>query len=274
MSNHESASNSRPFHSKECKNYRFISFWSKKITDLVNQIKETGSSARVTHHDLLVKFVNLECFGGAGKLDRRKRVRDSKHDDLTLPSKVIEFKFRSSALESLPGVLREVMDIFSRNDFIYFGYLRKRSKKDKTKIIKIRGCIYYLIIIIFQKEIEHLNLKALLKEVRKEEIIFTKEIAEKSGIDLDDEELYAVGNMIKEIHLESVIEEKDKIIEEKDKELEEKNKTIEKIVEEKDKTIEEKNKTIEKIVEEKDKTIEEKDKEIERLKARLKTKKN
>jgi len=238
MSSRESATNYHPFHSKECKNFKFISFWSKKITDLVNQIKKTGSSARVSHHDLLVKFINLECFEGAGKLDGRQRVKDSKHDDLTLPSKVIEFKFRSSALESLPGVLRDAKDIFSRNDLIYFGYLRKRAKKDKTKIIKIQGCIYYLIIIVFQKEIEHLNLKALLKEVRKEEMIFTKEIAEKSGIDLDDEELYAVGNMIKEIQLESVIEEKVKELEEKNKELEAK------------------------------------DKEIERLKARLKTKKN
>ena len=42
---------------------------------------------------------------------------------------------------------------------------------------------------------------------------FTKEIAEKSDIDLDDEDLYAVGNMIKEIQLEKVIEEKDKEIE-------------------------------------------------------------
>ena len=55
---------------------------------------------------------------------------------------------------------------------------------------------------------------------------------------MDDEELYAVGNMIKEIQLENVIEAKDKEIEAKDKELEAK------------------------------------DKEIERLKARLKTKKN
>ncbi len=220
MNSRESAGNSHPFHSKECKNFKFISFWSKKITDLVNQIKKTGSSARVSHHDLLVKFINRECFGGAGKLDRRKRVSGSKHDDLTLPSKVVEFKFRSSALESLPGVLREIKDIFSRNDLIYFGYLRKRSKKNKPKIIKTQGCIYYLIIIVFQKEIEHLNLKALLKEVRKEEMIFTKEIAEKSGIDLDDEDLYAVGNMIKEIQLEDIIEAKDKELEAKDKEIE------------------------------------------------------
>ena len=99
MNSREAAGNSHPFHSKECKNFKFISFWSKKITDLVNQIKKTGSSARVSHHDLLVKFINRECFGGAGKLDRRKRVSGSKHDDLTLPSKVVEFKFRSSALE-------------------------------------------------------------------------------------------------------------------------------------------------------------------------------
>ncbi len=85
------------------------------------------------------------------------------------------------------------------------------------KSIKTRGCIYYLIIIIFPKEIEQLNLKALLKEIRKEEMEFTKEVAQKSGIDMDDEELYAVGNMIKEIKLERKLEEKDKTIEENDK---------------------------------------------------------
>ncbi|KKN29367.1 hypothetical protein LCGC14_0844820 [marine sediment metagenome] len=37
---------------------------------------------------------------------------------------------------------------------------------------------------------------------------------------MDDEELYAVSNMIKEIQLERKLEEKDKIIEEKDKIIE------------------------------------------------------
>ncbi len=49
---------------------------------------------------------------------------------------------------------------------------------------------------------------------------FIKEVAQKSGIDMDDEELYAVGNMIKEIQLERKLEEKNKIIEEKDKIIE------------------------------------------------------
>ncbi len=217
MSSSKPVAPSRPFHSKEGKNFRFIAFWSKKITNFVDQIEKTGTNARVTHHDLLVNFVNEEYLDGAGVLDREKRVKDSKHDDLSLPSNVIEVKFRSSALTSLPGVLRNAKDIFTRNNFLYFAYFRRRIKKDKTKIIKTRGCIYYLIIIIFPKEIEQLNLKALLKEIRKEEMEFIKEVAQKSGIDMDDEELYAVGNMIKEIKLERKLEEKEKIIEEKDK---------------------------------------------------------
>ncbi len=217
MSSSQPTAPSRPFHWKECKNFRFIAFWSKKITNFVDQIEKTGTNARVTHHDLLVNFVNEEYLDGAGEFDHEKRVKGSKHDDLSLPSKVIEFKFRSSALTSLPGVLRIAKDIFSRNNFLYFAYFRRRIKKNKTKIIKTRGCIYFLIIIIFPKEIEQLNLKALLKEIRKEEMEFTKEVAQKSGIDMDDEELYAVGNMIKEIKLERKLEEKDKTIEEKDK---------------------------------------------------------
>ena len=171
----------------------------------------------MTHHDLLVKFVNKEYLNDAGEMDHKKREKGSKHDDLTTSSDIIEFKFRSNALESLPGVLRSAEEIFKRNDLIYFAYFRKRLKKDKTKIIKTRGCIYYLIIVIFPKDVERLNLKALLKEVRKEEIDFTKEVAEKSGIDMDDDELYAVGNMINEIKLERELEEKDKALKEKDK---------------------------------------------------------
>jgi len=112
-------------------------------------------------------------------------------------------------------------------------------------------------LIIFKRVSITLDIKGLLKEVIKEEIKFTKEVAEKSGLDLEEEELYAVGNMIKVRKLEREIEEKDKIIKEKDK-----------IIKEEDKIIEENKKTIE----EKDKTIEEKDKEIKRLKSQLKTK--
>ena len=233
MSDFKNDPNSHPFHSKNCKNFEFIAFWSKKITDFFNLIEKTGSNAHVTHHDLLVKFVNKEYLSGAGETDHKKREKGSKHDDLTTPSDVIEFKFRSNALESLPGVLRSTEEIFKRNDLIHFAYFRRRLKKDKTKIIKTRGCIYYLIIIIFPKDVERLNLKALLKEVRKEEMDFTKEVAKESGIDMDDEELYAVGNMINEIKLERELEEKDKVLEEKDKALEEKDKALE----EKDKII-------------------------------------
>ncbi|KKK94196.1 hypothetical protein LCGC14_2685270, partial [marine sediment metagenome] len=47
--------------------------------------------------------------------------------------------------------------------------------------------------------------------------------------DMDDEELYAVGNMIKEIKLERKLEEKDNIIEKKDNIIEEKDKIIKRL---------------------------------------------
>ncbi len=48
---------------------------------------------------------------------------------------------------------------------------------------------------------------------------FTKEVALKSDVDLDEEELYAVGNMIKIQELKRELEEKDKKLEEKDMEI-------------------------------------------------------
>jgi len=250
MSHFLPTGNSRPFHEKECKHFGFIAFWSEKVTRFVDEIKSTPSNAPATYHDLLVTFINREYLYSAGKLNHKKREKSSKHDDLTLPSEVIEFKFRSDALRSLAGVLRIRKDIFTRNDYLYFSYFRKWGKKPKTKVIKTRSCIYYLYIIIFKRDIIDLDSKTLLNEVIKEEMEFTKEIAKKSDVDLDDEELYSVGNMIKEIKLEDELAEKEKVIEEKDKAIEEKDKTIE----------------------EKDKTIEEKDKIIKRLKEQLKGK--
>ena len=84
-------------------------------------------------------------------------------------------------------------------------------------------------LIIFKRVTITLDIKGLLKEVIKEEIKFTKEVAEKSGIDLEEEELYAVGNMIKVRKLERETEEKDKIIEENKKTIEEKDKEIKRL---------------------------------------------
>jgi hypothetical protein len=187
------------------------------VTRFVDEIKSTPSNAPATYHDLLVKFINKEYLNRAGKLNHKKREKGSKHDDLILPSEVIEFKFRSDALRSLAGILRIRNDIFIRNNYLYFSYFRKWGKKSKTKVIKTRSCIYYLYTIIFKRDILDLDSKTLLKDVIKEEMEFTKEIAKKSDVDLDDEELYSVGNMIKEIKLEEELAEKDKTIEEKDK---------------------------------------------------------
>ena len=212
---------SLPFHSKEGKNVKFIAFWSKKVNAFVNKIYDSATYAHATHHDLLVNFINKEYLGGAGKINHKKRVKGSTHDDLTTSSEVIEFKFHSNALESLTIVLKNMRQIFERNDYIYFSYFRERGQKDKdkTKIIKTRNCMFYLIVVIIPKKVKSLNLKVLLNEIIKEEMEFTKEVSLKSGVDLDEEELYAVGNMIKVRKLEQALEEKDKALEEKEREL-------------------------------------------------------
>ena len=87
----------------------------------------------------------------------------------------------------------------------------------------------------------------MLDEIKKDSKEFHDQLAEESGIDLDEEELFGVDNMIKAADLE--------------RELEEKEKKYIKIIEDKDK-----------IIEDKDKTIEKKEKEIKKLKEQLKKK--
>ena len=134
-------------------------------------------------------------------------------------------------MESLTIVLKNMRQIFERNDYIYFSYFRERGQKDKdkTKIIKTHNCMFYLIVVIIPKKVKSLNLKVLLNEIIKEEMEFTKEVSLKSGVDLDEEELYAVGNMIKVRKLEQALEEKDKALEEKDKALEEKERELQRL---------------------------------------------
>ncbi len=55
MSSSKTVAPSRPFHSKECKNFRFIAFWSKKITNFVDHIEKTDTNAR----DFLILNVNI-----------------------------------------------------------------------------------------------------------------------------------------------------------------------------------------------------------------------
>ena len=128
------------------------------------------------------------------------------------------------------------------------------AKSDSNSIIK------------FPRKTELVGLKKLLEKVREEEMKFTKEVAIKSDVDLDDKELYAVGNMIKIRELERELEELYAVgnmvkIRELERDLEESKRLHGRVMEEKDKKLEEK-----------DKKLEEKDKEIERLKAQLKAK--
>ncbi|KKM80782.1 hypothetical protein LCGC14_1336320, partial [marine sediment metagenome] len=48
MNSSNPGTNSRPFHSKKCKDFRFITFWSKKVNELVKKINDTTSHAHAT----------------------------------------------------------------------------------------------------------------------------------------------------------------------------------------------------------------------------------
>lgn len=99
-----------------------------------------------------------------------------------------------------------------------------------------------MIVIIFPKKVESIELKELLNEVKTEAIKFTKEVAEISGVDRKKEELIGVENMIKVEDLErqvaeqkellakkdEVITDKDEIIAEKEKEIEQLKKKLHK----------------------------------------------
>lgn len=78
-------------------------------------------------------------------------------------------------------------------------------------------------------------MKELLDEIKKDSKEFHDQLAEESGIDLDEEELFGVDNMIKAADLERELEEKEKkyikIIEDKDKTIEKKEKEIKKLKE-------------------------------------------
>jgi len=229
-------------YSSEYKKYKFIGFWCDIVAEFVNKLKKTKTTSHATHHELGLRFINQNLFNNLGKFDKRKRERDSRYFDLKIPSDdpnkpylSIEYKLYSNVLKNLNRILWRRKEIFKENDYIYYSYFLRRGFKVKPKNLNDKSCIYYLVIIIFSKKIEEIDLKELLDEIKKDSKEFHDQLAEESGIDLDEEELFGVDNMIKAADLERELEEKEKkyikIIEDKDKIIEDKEKEIKKLKE-------------------------------------------
>ena len=220
--------------------YEFIAFWSKEVIELIRELKKVHAKNSTTQHDLALRFVNDRLFEGKGTLIKGKPIKDQKYSGLkvflnaTRNSITIEFKLRTSVLKYLQEELRDKEDLFSRNDYLYFSYFLQRKSKDKTKILKVYDCMYYLVVITFSKKVRGIDLKELVNKAKQDAKDFTEKVANESGVDFEEEELLGVENIIKVVDLERENQAKDKIIEEKEKTIEEKEKTIE----EKDKIIE------------------------------------
>ncbi len=120
-------------------------------------------------------------------------------------------------------------DVFKLNDYFYFAYFVRRRNLDKTIVLKAQGCIYYMIILIFPKKVEALDMDELINNVKRDAKDFAKEVASKSGVDLEKEEFIGVENIIKVDDLERELEEKNALIKEQQErilKLEEENRKL------------------------------------------------
>ncbi len=124
------------------------------------------------------------------------------------------------------------------------------GSKDPSKIIKDRVCIYYLVVIKISKRSLSIPIHELVEAIRMGTKDFTKEVAEKTGLDEEKEELLGVDNMIKVVDLERKVSVFQADLNKKEKQLAEERR----------------------LRKEEKKLREEKEKEIEHLKARLKKK--
>lgn len=250
--------------SKEYGNFQIHAFWSRPVTSLVDRINTHPGKSYATQHDLVLNFINKVIFQDKGEYNKEFRVKGKSHPDLKIPSEknekgyeIVELKVRTSQLKYLKAELNERDEIFSTSDYLFFSYLLHVGSKESSKIIKERVCIYYLVVIKISKYTLIIPINELLDEIRMGTKDFTKELAEKSEIDEEKEELLGVDNMIKVVDLERKIKVSEADMGEKEKIIEEERKL----------RIEN-----EKKLEKEKKQSKEKDKEIKRLKSQLKKK--
>lgn len=246
-------------HVRECADYEFCSFWSKDLNRLVKALKGECAKDFTAQHDLALEFINAQLFHGKGEFDSRRRAKGSVHPDLKIPSvksekarEFLEFKLHTSQLRFLREELNKLPEIFERNDYLYFSYFMRRRPRDKSIILKANVCIYYLILLILPKGVEAIEMDELVNNIKRDAKEFVKEVAVKSGVDLEKEELIGVENILK--------------VEDVERELEEKERTHKKELEEKDALIKETKKQLK----EKDEIIKKLREENKRLKEKLK----
>ena len=140
-------------------NFQIHAFWSRKVMFLISKITSHLGKSYATQHDLVLGFINEMLFEGKGKFNKEFRVKGGRYFDLKVPVEdgkrrfeVVELKVRTSQLKYLRDELNKRENVFSNSDYLYFSYLLQVGSKEEGKIIKDRGCIYYLVIIKISKQ--------------------------------------------------------------------------------------------------------------------------
>ena len=216
--------------------FKLHAFWSKEITVLVEKMVSLAAKSYAGQHDLVLGFINDTLFEGKGEFNKEFRVKGGRYFDLKVPVKenkkgfeIVELKLRTSQLKYLRDELKTREEVFSTSDDLYFCYLLQVVSKEEGKILKDRVCIYYLVIIKLLKNTLTIPINELIGEIRMGTKHFTEELAEKSGIDGEKEELLGVENIIKVVDLERKLSEKKAELEEERKLRKEKEKEIERL---------------------------------------------
>lgn len=229
---------------KDYFNFQIHAFWSKDISALIAKITSQHGKSYATQHDLVLNFINDTLFEGKGELNKEFREKGKSYPDLKIPLRdtkegfeIVELKVRTSQLKYLRGELNKREKVFSTSDHFYFSYILQIGSKGEGKIIKDRACIYYLVIIKISKQTKTIPINDLVDAIKMGTDNFTKELAEKSGLDEEKEELLGVENMIKVVDLERKVSMLESTLDEKDKILIEERIQHEEAVKEKDKEI-------------------------------------
>ena len=231
--------------------FRIHGFWSRKVTSLGLKITNHKAKSYATQHDIVLNFLNSNLYDGRGEFNNEFRKKGKAYPDLVLSSKntnlknkYIELKVHTSQLKYLRAELSKLAKIFELNHLLLFSFFLQKAPKNKCKLLKTTSCIYYLVVIELSRSVQEVSIDHLLEEIKMGTEHFTKTLAEKSGIDEEEEDLLGVENMIKVVDLERRLEEQSHQLKEKDLKLQEQSHQLK----------------------EKDQKLRDKDQEIQRLK--------
>ncbi|MHA1699480.1 MAG: hypothetical protein ACTSWN_11615 [Promethearchaeota archaeon] len=204
-------------------------FWCTRVKALIKKINNIPTTNHVNLHDFCLEFVNDTLFLGEGAIVKGRRKKGETYPDLVLPSPLpclpernLEYKFSTCEFKYLKKLLSRLETIFKNNYYLCYSYFLIRCYKNQRIILKDDVCIYYMITILISKTSLSLSRRSLFEEIKMCADEITRQMAEESGIDEDEEELLGVKRMLQITDLERTYEIlKQELLRQKEQEKEE-----------------------------------------------------